>query len=221
MQTFSSSQKILAAAGVLILMGVLWLAFRPVPARYPFLLADTPKEWTFAGSDADNGPLEAQTRARISELDGQIGKTTDSDYSLLISIAGRYDRLGDGKKEYEYLTRALANDPTFGLAWHNLGALLARLNAPKSARKAYEESVKAEPNELQYSVDLLRFETAAFPADTAAIEADFAAEDVRFGENAALLQVKAEWYGKTGRTQEAEVITKRMKALVAAHPLTP
>ena len=140
-------------------------------ASYQFALVsgDAVASWNFTGSYKDGGTLEAQANAQVARLKGLLDSGTYTNYELYVSIANQYDLLGDGKNEYTYLNDALAIDSTkTGLAWHNMGTLLARLGAVKSARIAYDRMVTAQPT-AQYIRARLEFLQAHMPEDTDAI----------------------------------------------------
>ena len=134
--------------------------------------------WDFVGTYNDNGQLEARANAEIARMKGLLNSGTYTNYELYVSIANQYELLGDGKQEYTYLNYALAIDSTkTGLAWHNMGKLLERLGAYKSARVAYDRMVQAQSTS-QYIRARLEFLKAHMPEDTTAIaqaEADLAA----------------------------------------------
>ena len=134
--------------------------------------------WDFVGTYNDNGQLEARANAEIARMKGLLNSGTYTNYELYVSIANQYELLGDGKQEFTYLNYALAIDSTkTGLAWHNMGKLLERLGAYKSARVAYDKLVQAQPT-TQYLRARLEFLQAHMPEDTVAIaqaQADLAA----------------------------------------------
>ena len=111
-------------------------------------------------------------------MKGLMGSPDFTKYELYVSIANQYELLGDGKQEFTYLNYALAIDSTkTGLAWHNMGKLLERLGAYKSARVAYDRMVQAQSTS-QYIRARLEFLQAHMPEDTDAIaqaQADLAA----------------------------------------------
>jgi tetratricopeptide (TPR) repeat protein len=124
------------------------------------------KNWQLAGSSAGTG----RAREEIKKLEAMIGKGEFSNYELYVSIAAQHEILGDGKKTYEYLEKALQIDNTqTGLAWHNMGRLMERLGAYKNARIALERAVTLQPLPGYYIalIDLLE---RHFPEDTSAID---------------------------------------------------
>ena len=109
--------------------------------------SDTIVSWDFKGAYTGNTELIAKAKAEIERLSDLVGKGTYTDIILYISIANQYDLLGDGKNEYNYLSRAITADKaqTSGLPWHNLGVLMERLGASKTASIAYERAVFIQP----------------------------------------------------------------------------
>ena len=150
----------------------------PTPVPFALISGETVASWDFSGTHKDGGQLEAKVRADITRLKGLINSGTYTNYELYVSIANQYELLGDGKQEFTYLNYALAIDSTkTGLAWHNMGKLLERLGAYKSARVAYDRMVATQPT-AQYIRARLEFLQAHMPEDTDAIaqaEADLAA----------------------------------------------
>ncbi|MBI5457529.1 hypothetical protein HY971_02270 [Candidatus Kaiserbacteria bacterium] len=148
------------------------------PSVFSLVPGDVVASWDFAGTHKDSGQLEASVRADITRLKGLINSGAHTNYELYVSIANQYELLGDGGKEFTYLNYALAIDSTkTGLAWHNMGKLLERLGAYKSARVAYDRMIAAQTTS-QYIRARLEFLKAHMPEDTDAIqqaEADLAA----------------------------------------------
>lgn len=137
--------------------------------RFSLVPGEVVASWNFVGSYKDGGTLEAQANAQVARLKGLLDSGTYTNYELYVSIANQYDLLGDGKNEYTYLNDALAIDSTkTGLAWHNMGKLLERLGAIKSARVAYDRLVEVQPT-AQYIRARLEFLQAHMPEDTDAI----------------------------------------------------
>lgn len=187
------------------LIGAGWFYFAQsaVPEPLPLVANDTITSWEFSGSHNDNGPLEEKVRADITKLKDLLGSETFTDYELFISIAQKYESLGDGKKTYEYLSRALEVDSTLtGLAWHNLAVLLARLGAPNTARIAYEKAATIQPFP-SYQSAYLSFLTTAFPDDREGIEAAFTKAIEATGSYPHILRIRASWLADSGRVTEA------------------
>ena len=182
--------------------------------KIEFVLNDKIENWQFKGLYSGNDGLEKKVQADIDRLNGLFGGAEFTDYILYISIAGQYEFLGDGAKVYEYLLRAIAEDSTkTGLAWYNLGTLLARLGAFNDARVAYSNAATVQPDVDQYSTRYLEFLTQRFPEDTDAIEKAFLNAAAVLGESPTLLQIRAQWLEGRGRIQEAIADWQSIKAL--------
>ena len=159
----------IAAVALLLGLGAWWYTAQPASYDFEFVAGEEVVSWNFQGAYTGNPELEARAEAEIGRLKGLFGQEGYTDYELYISIANQYGLLGDGKGEYDYLTRALAIDSeATGLAWHNMGKLLERLGALKTARIAYDNMVKAQPV-IQYQTERLEFLRAYMPEDTEAI----------------------------------------------------
>lgn len=183
--------------------GWFYLAQSAVPEPLPLAAEDTITSWEFSGSHNDDGPLEEKVRADIKRLKDLLGSGTFTDYALFVSIAQKYEALGDGRKTYEYLSRALEVDAELtGLAWHNLAVLLSRLGAPHTARIAYEKAASVQPYP-SYQSAYLNFLVTEFPDDTENIEAAFVTATEATGSFPHILRIRALWLADTGRTKEA------------------
>jgi len=174
--TMKSSRRntLLVVAAVLLVLGLgAWWFSGSTQHPFPLVAGETVEDWSFQGSHADGGENEARVRAEIERLEGLFGNPEGdpTDYVLYVSIANQYRMLGDGKKEYEYLGRALIEDSDrTGLAWHNMGHLLAGLGALESAKLAFENAIKAQALP-QYQNAYIRFLEQYMPEDTEAIQA--------------------------------------------------
>lgn len=189
---------------------------KPTTLTNPFSLAsgEVIGSWSYKGAYTGNPELERKAQAEIQRLDGMFGTKDNSNYMLYVSIANQYDLLGDGAKAYEYLLRALKEDSNeTGLAWYNLGALLVRLDAPQSARKAYAGAVAAQPTVDQYQTRYLEFLTLNFPTEEKAIEDAYTKAKAILGEQSTLLQIRARWLEAVGRTVDAIATWKKVLAI--------
>ena len=148
------------------------------PAPFALAPGETVASWNFPGSYKDGGQLEASRNAIIADMKQLLNAGATNTYELNVSIANQYELLGDGQNEYTYLQKALALDSTkTGLAWHNMGKLLEKLGAYKSARVAYDHMIQVQLTK-QYALARLEFLKAHMPEDTNAIaqaEADLSA----------------------------------------------
>lgn len=128
------------------------------------------KTWSFVGPYNDNGVLEAKALAEITRLEGILKKGQFTDYELYVAIANQHDLLGDGKKTYDYLSKALQIDSeNTGLAWHNMGRLMEKLGAYENARIAFDRAILAQPIPAYYMAKI-DFLERHFPNDKNVIE---------------------------------------------------
>lgn len=150
--------------------------------------------WDFKGVYADDPKLIAKADAEISRLLGLIGKGTYPDMSLYVGIANQYELLGDGKQQYDYLSRAIGvSGGVSGLPWHNLGVLMERLRALETARVAYEKSTIVQPEFKFYHYAYLDFLIARMKDNATAIEKEYTSAIANLGQDADILQLYSEW----------------------------
>ncbi len=171
------------AVVILIIGGMWWYRETRVPIALPIAPEDNIASWNFKGAYTGNPELTAKAGAEIAWLKSLRGEGTYTDYELYVSIAGAYQLLGEGGKEYEYLNRAIAKDVgnSTGLAWNNMGALFERLGALHTAREAYSRAAAIQSQVLQYHLAYLSFLVDYFPEDKTAIDAALAAAQKEFG----------------------------------------
>lgn len=156
---------------------------------------DSIASWTFKGAYTDNPELVVKAENEIKRLSGFLAAATSSYMIIAVGIANQYELLGDGKKQYEYLERAIRADTnvTSGLPWHNLGVLMERLGALETARVAYEKSTIIQPELKQWHYAYLEFITTRLKGDVANIEKAFVAADKYFANDTDILQLRSEW----------------------------
>lgn len=167
------------------------------PAQSFFSIAsdDQITSWNFKGAYTDNPVLVQQAKEEIVRLSGTLGTTTSSTMTILVGIANQYELLGDGKKQYEYLNRAIQADPGNGLPWHNLGVLMERLSALSSARIAYDKSTELQPQFSIYHFAYLEFLIAKMPNDSKDIENAFSWAEKNIGKAPYLADLRSAWKG--------------------------
>lgn len=164
-----SSLYILGGLAVLVAGFAVWQYYVKSPASYVFEFAagESVSSWNFQGVYTGNPELEARATKEIGRLK-ELSKNKDddfTDYEIEVSYANQHHLLGDGKKEYDYLMRALALDSqNTGLAWNNLGFLLETLGAYQSARVAFENAYSAQ-RVVPYAQSLLEFLQRHYPSD--------------------------------------------------------
>ncbi|MDO8566651.1 MAG: tetratricopeptide repeat protein [bacterium] len=165
------------------------------PATHPLSLTDGDNivSWNFKGAYTNNPELTAKAMAEINRLSSLLATATSSAMILSVSIANQYELLGDGKKQYEYLGRAIQASPENGLPWHNLGVLMERLGALKTARIAYEKSTLVQPEFKFYHYAYIEFLTSRTKNDVASIEEAFAFAEKNIGTTSYLAELRTAW----------------------------
>lgn len=163
--------------------------------RTSFALAEGESiaSWDFKGAYTGNPELILKAQNEIERLSTLLTTATSSAMILAVSIANQYELLGDGKKQYEYLERAIQTNSGNGLPWHNLGVLLERLGAFKSARVAYEQSTLAQPEFKFYHYAYIEFLITRMKDDAVGIEKAFGAAEKNIGQTSQLLELRAQW----------------------------
>jgi len=154
---------IFAVVLIVLIIGIYLLKSQYyVKNMLPLSALDKIENWNFKGAYTDNIELKNKAEDEIKKLNDKLG-IASTDYEIYVSIANQYMLIGDGKKTYEYLNRALVIDSNItGLAWHNMGVLLERLKAPNTAKIAYERAFTAQ-NILQYQTAYIDFLQRYFP----------------------------------------------------------
>lgn len=165
------------------------------PTAYSLSLVegDSIASWDFKGAYTDNPELMAKAQSEIERLSVQLAATTSSAMILSVGVANQYELIGDGKKQYEYLERAIRTNPENGLPWHNLGVLMERLGALKTARVAYEKSTLVQPEWKFYHYAYIEFLIANMKNDTTGIEKAFTTAEKNIGKTQYLSELRAEW----------------------------
>ena len=158
-----------------------------------FVKGESITEWDFKGAYTDNPELIAKAQNEIKRLSEQLETATSSAMILSVSIANQYELIGSGKKQYEYLERAIRTNPGNGLPWHNLGVLMERLGALETARVAYEKSTLVQPEWKFYHYAYLEFITKKMKDDIVNIEKAFTAANKYFATDADIVQLRVEW----------------------------
>lgn len=166
---------------------------RPVAHPLPIVLSDSIVSWNFKGAYTDTPELVTKAQSEIQRLSGLLATATSSEMILSVSIANQYELLGRGKEQYDYLERAARVGAENGLPWHNLGVLMERLGAFKTARIAYEKSTVIQPQFALYHFAYLEFLIRNMKSDSIDIEKAFAAADKNLGQVPYLLTLRTEW----------------------------
>jgi len=166
---------------------------RPVQASFALAKEDTIASWDFKGAYTGNPELVTKAQNEINRLSGLLATATSSAMILSVGVANQYELLGDGTKQYEYLGRAIQASPENGLPWHNLGVLMERLDALRTARIAYEQATLLQPQLAVYHYAYLEFLIANMKDDTTNIEKAFTAAEKSIGKRQYLIDLRAEW----------------------------
>jgi tetratricopeptide (TPR) repeat protein len=133
--------------------------------QFEILPSDNIASWDFSASHKDGGELELMVEDNIKRLKGLFGAENVSDYILYVSLANEHSLLGDGKKTYKYLNKALEIDSEItGLAWNNMGQLMTKLGAYESARVAFSNAIEAQAT-TSYYMSKLSLLKAYFPEE--------------------------------------------------------
>lgn len=145
----------LIALGVILLGAAAFFVLpRVIDPAYPLDKTDHISSWEWQGAYQDQRANVEQT---IRDMQNQIGENGQDTYDLYVGIASEYELLGDGKNSYRYLSKAIAKDKKRGIAYLNMGHLMAELGAFETARKAYTEAAKVEPDNPIYQSALQAF----------------------------------------------------------------
>ena len=159
----------------------------------PLVSGDSIASWDFKGAYTDNPELVAKAQSEIQRLSIQLDTATSSAMILSVSIANQYELLGNGKKQYEYLGRAVRENPENGLPWHNLGVLMEKLGAYKTARSAHEKSTLVQSELKFYHYAYIDFLITRMKDDTVRIEKAFAFAENNIGQDPYLTELRTEW----------------------------
>jgi len=166
--------KIVIIISVIVVLLVGYFVFvnkekAPIVNTYPsiFVINDSDKinSWNFVGAYSDNLELQNKSRKEIEELLLKLNDEKQNKFNLNIEIANRYHFLGDGEKEFYYLSKALEIDSTnTGLPYHNMGNLMDKIGAYNSAKDAYRKSFDIQP--LDFYIDTyIEFMKQRFPQE--------------------------------------------------------
>lgn len=166
----------------------------PATNPLPIVDGDTLTSWNFIGAYTNSPELIAKANAEIKRITDFLGKGIYTDTSIYVGIANQYELIGDGKKQYDFLIQAVrAGGIESGLPWHNLGVLMERLGAFKTARVAYEKATLLQPQLSVYQYAYLEFLIRNIKDDTAGIEKAFSAAEASLGNDSYLAYLRDGW----------------------------
>lgn len=169
-------------------------ASNPTKSKMAIASGDVVASWDFVGAYAGNPELVAKAESEIARLSNLLKTATSSAMILSVNIANQYEFLGYGKKQYEYLGRAIqAWRGQSGLPWHNLGVLMERLGALKTARVAYEEATIIQPQLEVYQYAYISFLINNMKDDAVSIEKAFTTAEKNIGKAQYLSDLRTEW----------------------------
>lgn len=109
--------------------------------------------WNFEGPYSVTEELLEVAHNERERLEGLLGNEEFSEYDVQVGIAGQYTLVGEGKKAYEHLLKAIELNDARSLAYGNLGHLLGKVGARESAKRAYEMALDRDDtvqNRIQY-----------------------------------------------------------------------
>lgn len=191
--TSTPSEQVSTTTAPITTTATVSITKKPVADSLPIVAGDSIASWDFRGAYTDNPELVAKAQTEIKRLSDLLNTATSSAMILSVGIANQYELLGDGKKQYEYLERAIRANPKNGLPWHNLGVLMERLGAYATARAAYEESTLVQPELKFYHYAYIEFLTARMKDDAVNIEKAFEFAENSVGQTPYLLELRMQW----------------------------
>lgn len=154
---------------------------------------DTVASWDFKGAYTGTPELVTKARNEIKSLTDLLATATSSYMIIAVGIANQYELLGDGKNQYDYLGRAIQASPENGLPWHNLGVLMERLGALRTARAAHENAALLNPQLAVYHFAYIEFLIQNMKNDTEGIEKAFTTAEENIGPKPYLAELRAQW----------------------------
>lgn len=166
-------------------------------ATSSFSLVDGEKpDWTLLQAPyKDGGDIEKRANEQIAEYQKLTDSGERTKYDMDVDIAQNYELLGEGQKSYNYLMMAINEDPKETLAYGNLGQLLRRAGALKSAKKAFELAIETGPqfnqNQYAYIEFLVRYGNGVASKSEVDNAINKALE--QFPDYKPLLSLKSEW----------------------------
>ena len=202
--------------------GAYWYFLSNPRSAWDMDARDTIASWELSGTHKDGGALEKSVEEEIVRLNERLAddESEPPDYQLYVGLANQYTLLGDGKRTYDYLQRALAIDSDkTGLALHNMGVLMERLGAYQSARDAYQRAVDAQPHIDAYHVALINFLIARMGDDELAVTSALERAAAQFDDDTFVYQLTAQWRAGRGEYAEAIVAWEELKKTAPAEIL--
>jgi tetratricopeptide (TPR) repeat protein len=193
---------LLAILGGVIVIGLLSYFLITLPAPNPFSIVegDRIQSWETPAPYKDGGELQARAEGEVKRLEGLKGSEEYSNYDIYVGIAQWKELLGDGKGSYEYLGKAIKENPRRSLAYGNLGHLMKKIAGFGTARAAFLKAIEVEPQFVQNYTAYLDFLMRDAPGvSTADVDAAFEEALKQHPENSEILSMKETWLTNTGR----------------------
>lgn len=185
--------------GLFIIVGLVVVLFalpKPASEAFPLSAGDSVTSWSLQNIYAGNVEGAARIQTEIDRLKGLLGKGEFPDYDIYVGIAQNAELLGDGKTAYESLERAIDDNPARFLAYGNLGHLMVKLKAYKTARMAFEKAVEVDNSNfaLQNHLAYLEFMTSSYSgASEEDIQEAFDTALTAFPGNNDVQSLKTKW----------------------------
>ena len=154
--------------------------------------------WDFEGPFEATPELKERAKTERERLEKLLGKGEFSDYDIEIGIAEQYALVGEGEEAYEHLLNAIMLSEVRSLAFVNLGTLLGKVGAPKSAKIAFEMALDRDDtvqNRIQYIQHLEQY----FADDLDLVESSHTLAIKKFPESEVLQQRYNSWKKLHGR----------------------
>lgn len=193
-------------AGIIFLGALAWgFALGPSPSNDGFSLSreSLPSSWEFTG--LYNTPeLTANVQKNIETLKEKINEEGVDVYDIYLSIAQQYALVGKGKEAYDYLLKAVKQDPGNSLTFQTMGNLMESLKAYTVAEEAYKQATIVQPQILQNHLALIGFYLGQ-EAPAVKIESAFAFALEKSGRATNVLKEYAQWL--EGQKDTAKAIT--------------
>jgi tetratricopeptide (TPR) repeat protein len=156
-EILSSKQLQIFLLALIVIIGTYFFLNKNSNVSTDFKPLQEPKIWEFrptVNTDVEKNKIKED----ISNLEKRLeGSDTATVFDLYLSLAQKYQLLGDGKAVFENLSKAHDTLPERALPFMNAGSVMVRLYATSSARAFFEEAVQKEPGFIFAHLALLDF----------------------------------------------------------------
>jgi tetratricopeptide (TPR) repeat protein len=186
----------------LLTIGVLaYLLSITNPHPFPLVKTDRFESWETPAPYKDGGELEERALGEIQKLEDAKGSDEYSDYDIYVGIAQWKELMGDGKAAYEYLGKAIKENPERSLAYGNLGHLMKKIGAFGTAKEAFLKAIEVEPQFRHNYIAYIDFLIRDAPGVSVAnVEEAFAMAFKEHPDSTELKTMYAEWRKNTGQS---------------------